>query len=207
MKKEKLDYFEEYVNNINYIVESVKILENTIENYDREVLKKAMEEVHKLENEADKEFHKMRKYLISDFLPPIDREDIALLCYKLDNVEDYIDEILINFKILNITKIKKEELKEYIELLSDASEQLKQIFNNLKNLKNTSIISEEIIKINYIEEAADRQYEKLMEKLYTEEKDAIEIIKWTTIYTCFENIFDACEEVGNCIENIIVKNS
>lgn len=207
MKKEKLDYFEEYVNSTNYIVESVKILENTLENYNDEVLKQAIEEVHKLENEADKEFHKMRKYLISDFLPPIDREDIALLCYKLDNVEDYIDEILINFKILNITEIKKEGMKEYTELLSDASNQLKQIFNNLKNLKNASIISEEIIKINYIEEAADRQYEKSMERLYTEEKDAIEIIKWTTIYTGFENIFDACEEVGNCIENIIVKNS
>lgn len=46
-----------------------------------------------------------------------------------------------------------------------------------------------------------------MERLYTEEKDAIKIIKWTTIYIGFENIFEAYEEVGNCIENIIVKNS
>ena len=43
--------------------------------------------VRKLEHEADNIVHKMRNYLIKDFLPPIDREDISLIINKLDKLE------------------------------------------------------------------------------------------------------------------------
>lgn len=207
MKKEKLNYFDEFINNTQYIAESSKILIDVTKNYSSDNLLKASTQVHELENEADNAVHKIRRYLISDFLPPIDREDISLLVHKLDNVEDYIDELLINFRILNITKIKKEELQEYDKLLEQASADLIKLFDNLKNFKNRKLIMDEVINISKIEEKADRCFEKNMEKLYKEEKEAIEVIKWTTIFTSFENIFDAYEGVIDCIEDIIVKNS
>ncbi len=49
-------------------------------------------------------------------------------------------------------------------------------------------------------------FEKIMKKLYEEEKSPIEIIKWTTIYNCIENTIDACERVCDELENVIVKN-
>ena len=75
-KKEEYNYFEEFANNSKYIVESAEILKETLGNYSQEKLKENITRVHKLENDADKALHRMREYLIKDFLPPIDREDI-----------------------------------------------------------------------------------------------------------------------------------
>ena len=100
-KKEEYNYFEEFVKNSKLIVESAEILKETIVNYSEEKLEENISKVHKLENEADKTLHNMRNYLIKDFLPPIDREDIVLIGHRLDDIEDFIDEILINFNIFS----------------------------------------------------------------------------------------------------------
>ena len=94
MKKENYNYFNEFITLTDYIVQSANTLKDIMENFNVEKLNVDIHEVHNLENEADKIVHKMRNYLIKDFLPPIDREDIALIINKLDDIEDGIDEIL-----------------------------------------------------------------------------------------------------------------
>ena len=148
----------------------------------------------------------MRAYLIKDFLPPIDREDIVLIGHRIDDVEDYIDEILINFNILNITSIREEAI-EFTELLIECANSVKDALENFKNFKKAEIVKEKAIAINVLEEKADRLYEKAMKKLYKEETNPVEIIKWTTIYNCMENTTDACERVGDCLEDVVMKNS
>ena len=50
-----------------------------------------LKQVHQIENEADKNLHEIINYLIKDFLPPIEREDIITLSYRIDDVIDCID--------------------------------------------------------------------------------------------------------------------
>lgn len=205
-KKEEYSYFDEFANNSKYIVESAEILKETLSNYSQGKLEENISKVHKLENEADHALHNMRAYLIKDFLPPIDREDIVLIGHRIDDVEDYIDEILINFNILNITSIREEAI-EFTELLIECANSVKDALENFKNFKKAEIVKEKAIAINVLEEKADRLYEKAMKKLYKEETNPVEIIKWTTIYNCMENTTDACERVGDCLEDVVMKNS
>ena len=74
----------------------------------------------------------MRNYLIKDFLPPIDREDIVLIGHRLDDLEDGIDEILINFNILNITSVREDAI-EFAELLIECVMSVKDALENFKN--------------------------------------------------------------------------
>lgn len=205
-KKEEYNYFDEFVINSNYIVESAEILKETLKNYNKKNLENNMEKVHKLENEADHKLHNMRNYLIKDFLPPIDREDIVLIGHRLDDIEDFIDELLINFYILDISEIRKDVL-EFTNLLIKCCEGVKDALVNFKNFKKFDLIKEKVIEINNLEEQGDRLFEQSMRKLYKEEKDPIEIIKWTTIYNCLENTIDACEKIGDELEDVIMKNS
>lgn len=205
-KKEEYSYFDEFVNNSKYIVESAEILKRTLKNYDQEKLEQSIKKVHGLENEADRALHKMRNYLIKDFLPPIDREDIVLIGHRLDDLEDGIDEILINFNILNITSVREDAI-EFAELLIECVVSVKDALENFKNFKKADIVKEKSIAINVLEEKADRLYERAMKNLYKEEKDPIEIIKWTTIYNCLENSTDACEKLGDSLEDVVMKNS
>lgn len=205
-KKENYNYFNEFITLTDYIVKSANTLKEIMENFNIEKLNTDIHEVHRLENEADNIVHKMRGYLIKDFIPPIDREDIALISHKLDDIEDGIDEILINVKILNITEIKT-EVMELIDILVICSEAVKDIFIDFKNLKNTELINQKVIHVNKLEEQGDRVYEKLMTSLYKSEKDPINLIKWTNIYNCLEKTIDSCEEIGDCIQDVVMKNS
>ena len=205
-KKEEYNYFNEFVKNSKYIVESAEILKETIANYSETKLEENIAKVHKLENEADKTLHDMRSYLIKDFLPPIDREDIVLIGHRLDDIEDYLDEILINFNILNISNVREDAL-EFTELLIKCANSVKDALENFENFKKAEVVKEKTIAINVLEERADRMFEKAMKKLYKEEKDPLEIIKWTTIYNCMENTTDACEKIADCLEDVVMKNS
>ena len=205
-KKEEYNYFDEFVKNSKYIVESAEILKETIQNYSVEKLEENIAKVHKLENDADKTLHNMRAFLIKDFLPPIDREDIVLIGHRLDDIEDFIDEILINFNILNITSVREEAL-EFSELLIECANSVRDALENFENFKKADIVKEKAIAINVLEEKADRMFEKAMKKLYKEENDPVEIIKWTTIYSCMENTTDACERIADSLEDVVMKNS
>ena len=205
-KKEEYCYFSEFINNLGFILTSAEILKETVADYTVEKLQENITKVHKLENDADKALHKMRNYLIKDFLPPIDREDIVLIGHRLDDVEDCIDEILINFNILNI-KTMRDDVVEFADLLIECTKSVKEAFEDFRNFKKADDVKSKVIAINELEEKADKLYEKVMRKLYTEENDPIEIIKWTTIYGCLENTTDACERVGDSIEDVIMKNS
>ena len=205
-KKDEYNYFDEYIKGAEIVVESSKLLKGALENYDLKTVENEISKVHKLENDADKIIHDMRNYLIKDFLPPIDREDIVLIGHRLDDVEDCIDEILINFNILNIESVREDAL-EFASLVIEASEAVKEALEFFKNFKKVEPIKEKVIAINILEDKGDRLYEKVMKKLYSEEKNAIEIIKWTTIYDCFENAMDACESIADEMADIIMKNS
>lgn len=207
MKKLKMNYFDEFIKMAEYIQESTNIFNDLINNFSTKKLKEANIVIHELENKSDNIVHDIRNYIITDFLPPIDRSDIGLLLHKVDNIEDEIDEIAKNLLILDIKNINKSIAKKYSALLTEESKQLIEIFTNLNNIKNKKIVIDSIIKINEIEDEADRFYEKCMKNLYKNEKDAIEVIKWTTIYNCFESLFDYYENVADCISDIIVKNS
>lgn len=205
-KQEKYNYFNEFISMADYIVESANILKEVMENFNTEKLNTNTQEVHILENEADKIVHKMRNYLIKDFLPPIDREDISEIVNKLDDIEDGIDEAIINLKILDINEIKQEAI-ELINILLECCIAVKDIFINLNNFKDTELIKKKTAQVNSWEEQGDKIYEKLMTSLYKHEKDPINLIKWTNMYNCIEATIDTCEEVGDCIEDVIMKNS
>ena len=205
-KKEKYSYFEEFIKIAEHIEESSNKLKELMNDYNEENLDKSIEEIHKLEHSSDRIVHKMRKFLIKDFLPPIEREDIAVIVNKLDDIEDGIDEIAIDFKIINIEYIKQDTL-EIIDILVKATTAVKGIIEKLSDLKHPELVEEKLVIVNRLEEQGDRVYEKIISNLYKEEKDPIELIKWVNIYKGFEETIDSCEQISDCIQDVIMKNS
>ena len=150
--------------------------------------------------------HETIDYLVKDFLPPIEREDIVLLVNKIDDIIDYLDEIAINFNILNIV-VLRDNFLEFMELFNKVSILLKEMLENFKDKKKHEEVYKYLIEINNIEENGDRLYEKAIKSLFINEKDPIEIIKWKTIYNTLENGIDSFESVANTIGEIVLKNT
>lgn len=206
LKEKNFNYYDEFIKNANIAIEISTILKTHAENYDINNSTEIEEKVHKLENDADKNLHETIDYLAKDFLPPIEREDIVLLVNKIDDIIDFLDEIAINFNILNIVALKDNFL-EFMDLFFRLSILLKEMLEKFKDKKKYEEVNKYIIEINNIEDSGDRLYENSIKRLFKNETNPIEIIKWSTIYNTLEDGIDSFESVANTIGEIILKNT
>lgn len=204
MKKEKLNYFDEFVKNVSYALESAEILNEYVNDFNSDIVCEKEEIVHKLENDADHNLHNILNYLIKDFVPPFDREDIIMLVHSIDDLEDNIDEVVINLNILGVMKLR-DDAKDFTILIKNSTAKLKELFLKFKDIKKYEIIHKYVIEINEAEDMGDKIYQKSMKNLFTNESNPIEIIKWRKIYDCLENCMDSCEKIANNVEEIILK--
>ena len=206
MKKTEFNYYDEFIKNADFALEISMILKDYANYFDANKAKEIEKQVHQVENEADKNLHEIINYLVKDFLPPIEREDIIVLSHRIDDVIDCIDEVVINLDILNVKSLRK-DFTEFSNLINSCCIDLKKMILNFKNIKDYEKTKEVIISINKIEELGDELYQKAIRNLYQSEKNPIEVSAWTIIYGSLEDCFDACENVASCIEEIILKNT
>ena len=206
MKKEGLNYYEEFIKNAEIALEMARILKEYTSSFDYQKSIEVEEKVHKLENDADQNLHKALNYLMKDFLPPIDREDIVLLANKIDDTIDSIDEIVIDLDILNVTTLRN-DFSDFIELIYQTCIKLKEMMDLFKNTKKNEEVKTLVVDINAMEESGDRLYASAIRKLYQTEQNAIEISRWHTIYNNLETCVDMCEGIANCVYGILLKNS
>ena len=206
MKRKELNYYDEFIKNADIALEISKMLKEHVTNFDANKSEEIEIQVHQLENEADKNLHEILNYLIKDFLPPIEREDIIMLSNRIDDTIDCIDEVVINLDILNVTALRK-DFKEFSELIYQCYVELKEMIQRLKKIKEYEETQKIIVNINRLEELGDKLYQQAIRNLYQYEKKPIEISAWTKIYDSLENCLDACESVASCVEEIILKNT
>ena len=205
-KKNEFNYFDEFAKLAKLAIEEVEELKKYVFEFDKANSQEEMKKIHEIENIADVKLHEVKNYLFKDFLPPIDREDILAITNKLDDLADGIDEIAIDVDIYDINEIS-ENMKKSIELLEELTKKVYDLIIEFKNLKKVKEIKEKVIEINKIEEQADRLYEDSIRQLYKNEKDAVQIIIWSNIYSTIEDCFDACEDIADGIDDVLLKNS
>lgn len=203
---EEMNYYNEFIKNAELVYEEAKVLRDYISHFNASQSEEIKEKVHDIENEADKSQHNILNYLVKDFVPPIDREDIIKLCHEIDNVADSIDEVVININIYKIRTLM-DDVGKYIDLLNEMTECMVHLMQEFKGTKKRDQLSELIVKINNLEEDGDSLFQNSIKRLYDSPTDPIEVIKWTTIYNCFENCYDAMEHVSDVVDEVIMKNS
>ena len=90
------------------------------------------------------------------------------------------------------------------EVLARAGSAVEESVRNMKNAKHVYAISE---KLKVLEEEGDAIYHEAMGKLFAEGSDAIDVIKWKDLYDKLEDALDQCEDVGNVLHSIALKNA
>lgn len=105
-KKEKdYDYFDFFVKIAENACQASQQLHKSLLSFDRNQISERVAEMHEIEHRADIEKHNMTERLIHEFLPPIEREDIASLAHQLDNVVDSIDDVMLRIDMYNVSTI------------------------------------------------------------------------------------------------------
>lgn len=160
--------------------------------------------LHAIEGAADQITHACIETLHKTFITPIERSDIYRLISKMDDVIDQIHDVSKLLVLYKIKQLEKESLELTNHLIAAALEVEKAVGKLRKN--KDGALQEHFIHLNTIENAADVIFTQAIGRLFEEEKDVLTILKWKEIYELLENAIDACEDVGNILEGIILEN-
>ncbi len=183
---------------------AVKLLD-LMENYENVPEKVA--EIKRLEEVGDTVIHTIMTSLHRTFVTPLDREDIAALGERLDDIVDSMEEaarLMMEYHIQEST----ENAKALARILLRCSETLEQAVGILhyRGSKLNEILPLATV-INTLENEADQVVSKAMAELFDDEASPIYVIKWKEIYDLLEGATDHCEIAANMLEGIVLKHA
>ena len=208
MKKQRSnEYFEGFVSGMESACKAAEYLENLVEHFDSEKLAEQIDEIHAIEHAADINKHKLMQKLAKEFITPIEREDIILLLQQIDNVTDFIEDVVRKMFMYN-TKAMRSEALEFAAIIKLCCYESRDALKELPGFqKNSERLEQAIVKVNDYEEQGDRLYCAAMRRLYCENAEAQDRITWTKLFDWMEACCDACEDVMESVELVVMKNS
>jgi len=165
----------------------------------------AVKRIKELEHQADENVRQCLERLHKTFITPFDRNDIHLLITALDDVCDLIDGTARKIHLYEATNLPK-NLRDTADVLVRATELMALVVAGLRNMGDGSAILKNCVEIKRCETDADAIHADAVARLFKEEKDAIAVIKWRDIFEGVESATDACEDVANIIEGIVLES-
>jgi uncharacterized protein len=166
----------------------------------------ACPKIKAIESECDSITHHVVERLHKVFITPLDRNDIFRLISKMDDVMDFVEAAAQRIALYEV-KSDNKEMWDLARVLLSGAERISEAVMGLRNLKHPQVILEKCVEINRLENEADVQLRGAIAKLFKEEKNPIEVIKWKEIFELLETATDRCEDVANIIEGVVLENS
>jgi len=201
MAKNDFDYFEMFVNGVQYALDAAKMLKSLLD--DGRVTQERIVAVKKIENAADTHMHTLCERLNVAFITPIDRDDIYRIAKETDDITDSIERVANDLWVMHVDRITP-DMRLMGQYVVDACEKLVQLMSEIKNHKKSNRLYEYTVEINHIEELGDKCYKNAIWELFEKEKDPIALIKTQAVLKSLEDALDDCEDVADCVESIII---
>ena len=197
-------FYEFFVQTANIAYTEAKLLLDFLNNLENseENLKKLKE----VEHEGDKKQHEILEQLNKTFITPIDREDIYIIAKDMDDIIDYIESTASRFVMFNVNECTEDAIS-LSKMIVQCCKELIVIMEELKNMKTSKQLSKKIIEVNRIEEDGDVISRKAIGDIFRKDIKVIDVIKWREIYQYLEDTLDACEDLANVIEGVVMKNA
>jgi uncharacterized protein len=184
------------------LIEGADELKNMLDNFEDPLA--SQRKIKDIEHKGDSQTHDIIKKLNKSFITPFDREDIYALSSALDDILDLIDASAQRFVMYNVEK-PTPEAKELAFLILKSCQTIDKAMGILGG--KLEPIAEYCVEVNALENEADRVCREAISRLFDEEKDPIQLIKWKEIYETLERATDKCEDAANILESVVVKNA
>lgn len=194
-------FFELFQKAAHNMIEGSRLLKDMMEDFRNPV--EQARRIEDIEHIGDSITHDIARKLNQTFITPIDREDIHGLASALDDILDLVEAVADRFVVFKVTRPTEPAIK-LANILYQASVAVGAGIDLLG--KPHVDITECCVRINSLENEADRVMRDAISTLFDQEKDPIAVIKWKEIYENFEEGTDRCEDVANILERIALKH-
>lgn len=140
------------------------------------------------------------------FITPLARDEIHDLITGVDDILDILEDtaqLLFLYDVQEITA----EARKLADINFACTQKVQSVIAMLSDMKNASAILALCDEIDRDESEADHVMRAAIAKLFRDEADVRQLIKMRTVYEHLEAVTDACEDVANIIEGIVIENS
>jgi predicted phosphate transport protein (TIGR00153 family) len=181
------------------LAEAAARLKDLFDAYDR--LDERIAEIQAIEKESDRIDAEINQRLEEAFVAPFDREDIHELTVRLDDVVDYIQAVGESMVIYDVQKPTADS-QLLAGILATQGVELGQALIKMEKMKG---LNAHLERIHELEHQADGISRAAIGRLFRENHEPLEVIKWREIYLAMENAIDAAEDAAEAIERMVHK--
>lgn len=206
MAKKNNDYFKLLEQQTSYCVEASNLLEEILCKFNSDNINAYRTQMHDIEHAADKIHHDILNKLSTEFITPIDQEDILRLAQIIDDITDALDQVVMEFYMYHIHHVP-EKAAELSKIVNRCVSALHEAAGELKNFKKPAALRELVVKVNDIETEADVVYTDAIYDLFDSSADVRELFGTKAVFESLESCCDLCEHATDVIEQVIIKNT
>lgn len=162
-------------------------------------------EVKACEVQGDALLTEFYEQLYEKVITSIRRADLQTIALNIDELLDHINDSAKSILLYMPQRIDPQlrDLAQYIRAEADTIKSIASMLGDLRH--NFSQISLGCDRITELEHAADDAYEEYIGYIFTQEKNAIELMKYKNIAETLEAATDAGKTVSDNIRKIILR--
>ena len=206
MAKKNNDYFKMIEQQTSYCVAASNLLEEIFCTFDAQEVNAYHTRMHEIEHAADKVHHEILHKLSTEFITPIDQEDILRLVQIIDDITDALDEVVLEFYMYHIDHVP-EKAAALSKIVNRCVCALHEAAGELKNFKKPEALLALVVKVNDIETEADAAYTEAIHGLFGKDIDVKTLLGIKSVFESLEQCCDLCEHATDVIEQVIIKNT
>jgi len=209
--------FDELIEHAEVVKECAWAFQQAMECYASEkcqIFEDYLEEVDKLESEADSIKRRIRGHIPIGTIMPISKFQLFLYIKEQDNVLDCVEEVL-NWLSFRVQPGLPEDFKsdflllvdsviEPIEELSRMVKEAKKYFSNYSD-KQRNIVKSIIRNLRENENKSDKIENDLKHKIFSKEKDPVALYHMIQLATAIGSIADHAENAGDMMRAMIAR--
>lgn len=168
---------------------------------DNDPVLKSLVRIKECERTGAKVERSIMEELDRTFITPLDREDIHVIAMAMEKSLDLTNSLARKFEIYGIRQVP-EEVVAFCDILVGISNELGRLIGALRQRKG---LQEIIRTMHEFEKRGDDTFHQAMARLFRENNNPVELIKFKEVYEVLEEIIDSIDSVGRIIRGIMVK--
>jgi len=185
------------------LVDMASILQTVVASGDPHELETTYRQINKKENFGDDITHKINLYLNKIVFTPLNRPDIHALAGALDDVADAINEASGRMYLYDINEFSP-AIKQITIIILKASIEVERAIALLRKPKKMVEMPLLCLHVKNYEHQADQVYYHAVADLFSDEKNAIRLLKYREILYSLETSVNKCKSVTDVLNKIVI---
>lgn len=188
-----------------FLVMASDVLCRMVDTTDASRWRQCEKEIKACEVQGDALLSELHEQLYEDIVSAVTRSDIQTISMNIDEFMDGINYSAKSIMLYMPQRIDQpvRDLAQYISSEADAIRIMMPLLGELK--KNSALIHVQCERITELEHAADDAYAEYIGEIFTNESNAIEVMKYKNIVEAFEAATDSAKKLSDNVRNILLR--